>query len=128
MEDLNDNAPKFRPSENINISISENNQAGDLIITLNATDADSSSADGQRGNGVVRYALGETFLSLNGERVAAGSPSDFFLVERDTGRLRAKVPFDRETHRSFGFLVIATDLAGLQNSSIMAVFEFTGST
>lgn len=51
--DVNDNAPEFAPNTPKVVTITENNAAGALVMTIAATDKD----DPTTGNGQVRFAI-----------------------------------------------------------------------
>ena len=113
---MNDNPPIFHPPDKITLSIKENNQVGDVITIINATDADCPKT----GNGLIKFSMGDRFLSIIGQNGGYGNgqyysaqPSNYFQLDSDTGKLKAKVKFDREEHQQFSFLVHAEDQPGI---------------
>ncbi|XP_075428920.1 protocadherin-20-like isoform X2 [Ascaphus truei] len=89
IEDVNDNFPQF--SQNIlEIYTEENNNPGDFLLKLSASDADSGF------NGKLCFDLEE------------GTPSAF-AIDKASGILTTSVSFDREEEASYTFLVIASD-------------------
>lgn len=92
--DLNDNAPTFdRPS--YDLSISENNQIGDIIYQFKAVDLDIGL------NGQVLYGIMPISKPDNN--------SYFVTIETNTGILRAAKRFDREVQDKYEFIVVARD-------------------
>ncbi|KAL5011913.1 hypothetical protein ScPMuIL_010464 [Solemya velum] len=87
--DENDNTPEFSMKKFI-AYIYENNENGDNIIQVTATDRDVGN------NAKIRYSLG----SDAGDRV---------YIETNTGIIHAQKIFDRENETSIEFTVIATD-------------------
>ena len=89
VRDENDNPPRFSQAVYY-VSIHENNNIGDTITTINATDSD----DGD--NGRIEYSI----ITSNGSQ---------FLVAPDTGEVKANAVFDYESQRSWKFTIKASD-------------------
>ncbi|XP_067663757.1 protocadherin-11 X-linked-like isoform X2 [Haliotis asinina] len=87
--DFNDNAPVF-PRENVTTHITENNDPGEIITTLTATDKDGE------GNNDVNYAIIEDSM-------------DMAEINILTGEIRVKRRLNREQINKFSFRVEARD-------------------
>lgn len=87
--DENDHVPVFSQINYIK-ALTENNNYGDVIITVFASDADSGN------NAKILYEL------------RSESWTDF-IINRDDGTIRAMKPFDREEQAYYEFLVLAID-------------------
>ncbi|XP_042370304.1 protocadherin alpha-6-like, partial [Plectropomus leopardus] len=94
ISDVNDNSPHFDQNP-LQFYLSENNLAGDLIFSVNATDKDLND------NAAISYHV-----------VREGSQNDiisFINVNPDNGHITALKSFDFETLKTFQFQVVATD-------------------
>ena len=100
--DENDNPPVFT-YERYTSSIKENNQIQDTIVQVHAKDADTGQ------NKDVSYYLLPEYRTN-------------FTVNAQTGLITAAISFDRESARSYEFLVFAVDAGKPQLSSSATVF------
>lgn len=89
--DENDCAPKFTKS-NYYEDFFENNNRGDLVINVRATDGDKSKTN----NSKIEYYLDSTVRN-------------YFAIDASTGTIRALAKFDREERSSWTFRVYARD-------------------
>ncbi|NWI96861.1 PCDGA protein, partial [Pitta sordida] len=96
--DVNDNAPVFS-QERYSARVRENNAAGELVLTVRATDADWGQ------NARVRYRLGEG-------RVRGAPLSSYVSVQAETGALTMG-PLDFEEKSRYSFGLQARDGGGL---------------
>ena len=87
--DENDHAPVFSKT-NYYQEITENNNYGDVIVTVSATDADAGK------NAKIHYAL-------------LGDAWSNFMINSDSGDIMAMKSFDREDEDSYEFHVLAVD-------------------
>ena len=87
--DENDHTPVFLPRD-YNAEIAENNNYGDVILTVLATDADAGP------NARIHYAL-------------LGDAWSNFMINAETGVIMAMKPFDREEQENYVFHVLAID-------------------
>ncbi|XP_053330037.1 protocadherin-20-like [Spea bombifrons] len=103
IEDVNDNAPQF-PQGLLEVFIDENNNAGEPLLKVSASDADGGS------NGDISYSLGH------------GAP-DMFSIDSSSGILTTTASFDRENEMAYSFPVIAMDHGSpsLNNSCIIKI-------
>ena len=104
--DVNDNPPHFLPHES-NYSITENNQAGVVIVTLEADDVDSVSLRGR--------------ITFN---IEYGNVGNTFEIDDISGALRVLRPLDRENIDRYYLTISAEDrgipsLTGLINITII---------
>ncbi|KAG9335334.1 hypothetical protein JZ751_005336 [Albula glossodonta] len=90
--DVNDNSPVFSPSQ-FEVDFAEENQPGDKVLDIVATDADSGS------NAALTYSI----------ITADSSTKGLFEINGDTGEVRVKSPLDREHRERYQFHVAATD-------------------
>lgn len=103
IQDINDNTPAFDP-QSYTIQLLENAPIGATVLTVTATDADSTT------NGQIRYSLQGT---------------NTFSINATTGDITLMQTLDHERVQAFNFTVIATDLAdNLPRSSDAQVFVF----
>ena len=86
--DINDNSPQFE-SQYYEVDLNENNEIGDLVLSLVAMDVDSSS------NGDLVYFFGSENLT------------NFFDLSGNN--LTAKIEFDFELNQKFEFEIYAKD-------------------
>ncbi|XP_060601419.1 LOW QUALITY PROTEIN: protocadherin-7-like, partial [Ruditapes philippinarum] len=89
--DENDMVPKFT-KKNYFEDFYENNERGDLVISVRATDDDKSNTN----NSKIEYYLDPMM-------------KDYFTIDSSTGTIRALVPFDREERSIWTFKVFARD-------------------
>ncbi|XP_068607100.1 protocadherin-7 [Brachionichthys hirsutus] len=101
--DINDHAPTF-PQSLVEVHFAENNSPGERVVTVVATDADSSK------NAELTYSLDPAANGL-------------FYVDADNGDIRATGVLDREQRQRFEFRVIAKDKGtpSLQGSAAVVV-------
>lgn len=88
--DVNDNAPAFT-QEQFSTTVTENSPAGTSLLTITATDADTTP------NAVVMYTL------------ALGTDSSLFQLNLTTGELSTVMPLDFEQQQAYLLTVVATD-------------------
>lgn len=91
VEDENDNIPRFSMSE-YTVNITENNNAGAVILRVTATDEDAGD------NAKITYSI-----------IASSDNMEKFYINSSTGIIQAKIPIDREVNDSFRFTVKAAD-------------------
>nr|XP_061793138.1 protocadherin beta-16-like [Nerophis lumbriciformis] len=108
--DINDNPPVFE-EESYSAYVSENNQAGSPLCSVNAQDPD------WRQNGSVIYSL--LPAELNGSPV-----SSYVSINGDTGVIHAVRSFDYEHLRSFQVHVMARDNGSPPLSSNVSINVF----
>ncbi|XP_045205574.2 protocadherin-11 X-linked-like [Mercenaria mercenaria] len=89
--DENDSTPKFTKRKYYE-DFFENNDRGDLVISVRATDADKSNTN----NSKIEYYL-------------EPAVRDYFAIDASTGTIRALAPFDREDKSVWTFKVFARD-------------------
>uniref|UniRef100_A0A5K3F9P2 Protocadherin-1 n=1 Tax=Mesocestoides corti TaxID=53468 RepID=A0A5K3F9P2_MESCO len=94
--DENDNNPTF-PNDIFEISVYENNPSGELLLCLNATDADE----------LVSWNSVPKLSPLVYEMGKSGQ--DFFRLDSMTGNIYTKESFDREKQALFEFDVFVHD-------------------
>lgn len=101
--DVNDNAPQFQ-QVTYRANVVENNNVGDFILQPNATDADAGK------NAEVVYSISEDGQAM-------------FAIHNVSGRISAKIVFDREENGEMHFYVIATDkgIPALSASALVVV-------
>lgn len=101
--DINDHAPTFAQSL-VEVHFAENNMPGERVVTVVASDADSSK------NAEITYSLDP---SVNGA----------FYIDSDNGDIRAAGVLDREQRDRYEFHVIARDKGtpSLQGSTTVIV-------
>ncbi|XP_068176644.1 protocadherin-7 [Antennarius striatus] len=101
--DINDHAPTFAQSI-VEVHFAENNSPGERVITVVATDADSSK------NAELIYSLDPAANGL-------------FYIDADNGDIRATGVLDRELRQRFELRVIARDKGtpSLQGSATVVV-------
>ncbi|NXV68371.1 PCDG7 protein, partial [Molothrus ater] len=94
--DVNDNAPVFL-EERYSARLAENNAAGALVLTVQATDADAGT------NGQVSYSFGNVPDAI----------SALFAVDRETGEVKTAGALDFEEKSKYIFGLEAGDGGGL---------------
>lgn len=94
--DDNDHSPRFDSNE-YSISIDENNQIGDVLLTVHATDEDSGD------NGAIVYHMSASSSSFF-------SSNRYFRIDPRTGTVFVDVILDRETDKFLEIDVTAEDL------------------
>ena len=100
--DVNDNAPQFLQAS-YQANVVENNKVGDFVLQPNATDADAGQ------NAEILYNVSE-----KGQKM--------FAIDGTSGRITAKVVFDREENNEMQFYVIAVDRGSpAMSSSVLVV-------
>ncbi|XP_069123032.1 cadherin-23-like isoform X3 [Argopecten irradians] len=87
--DVNDNAPKFVPSDVYKVNISEGRDVNDFVTMVIATDADK--------NQQLRYVIGEDITG------------SFKISDSSAGQILLKKKLDRETADTLEFKVVAID-------------------
>ncbi|XP_073989842.1 cadherin 87A [Rhodnius prolixus] len=95
---INQNQPTFiePSSRNATVYVKENdNEVNLYILTVKARDGDSGE------NGRVTY-----HFKVKNENV---QETDEFMINEETGEIRAKVPLDRETKSSYQLVLVARD-------------------
>ncbi|XP_035289718.1 protocadherin-1-like [Anguilla anguilla] len=90
--DVNDNSPVFASAQ-LEVDFAEENQPGDKVFDIVATDADSGS------NAELTYSL----------ITADSSAKGLFEIDADTGEVRVRSPLDREHRDRYQFHIAATD-------------------
>ncbi|XP_037117253.1 protocadherin alpha-8-like isoform X24 [Syngnathus acus] len=109
ISDVNDNRPHF-PQYPLNFYLSENNLAGQSILSVSATDNDVNES------AAISYSI-----------VRAGIENDvtsFLNINSENGQISALKSFDFETLKSFQFQVVATDGGSPPLSSNVTVKVF----
>ncbi|XP_053400735.1 protocadherin-9-like [Mercenaria mercenaria] len=89
--DENDSTPKFTKNKYFE-DFFENNNRGDLVISVRATDADKSNTN----NSKIEYYL-------------EPAVRDYFAIDASTGTIRALASFDREDKSVWTFKAFACD-------------------
>ncbi len=104
VSDFNDNAPQFSVGAYF-VSLPENSPPSPLL-TINATDADSSS------NSVITYSI------------AQGSGNSFFTIAPTTGVVASLTSLDFESSQEFQLVIIAQDggLPTMSSSASLTIF------
>uniref|UniRef100_A0A9J7WUJ7 Cadherin domain-containing protein n=1 Tax=Cyprinus carpio carpio TaxID=630221 RepID=A0A9J7WUJ7_CYPCA len=102
--DINDNAPVFQ-KDKYRISVPENTVKGVLLVTVNATDADSVS------NAQIGYYFEHTTPKIR----------DLFSVDPSSGEIRLIGELDFEESAIHEFKIQAKDQGGLSDSSEVIV-------
>uniref|UniRef100_A0A9J7X584 Cadherin domain-containing protein n=1 Tax=Cyprinus carpio carpio TaxID=630221 RepID=A0A9J7X584_CYPCA len=102
--DINDNAPVFQ-KDTYKISIPENTAKGSLLVTVNATDADTVS------NAQIGYYFEHTTPKIR----------DLFSVDPSSGEIRLIGELDFEESAIHEFQIQAKDQGGLSDSSEVIV-------
>ncbi|XP_041845606.1 protocadherin alpha-7-like isoform X16 [Melanotaenia boesemani] len=110
LSDVNDNSPEFSQSPYI-FYINENNNAGETILSVTASDRDEGS------NAVISYSI----LRHRGHENLFTS---FLNVNSENGDIVALKSFDFETLKTFQFQVVATDSGTPSLSSNVTVNVF----
>ncbi|XP_054647590.1 protocadherin alpha-5-like isoform X22 [Dunckerocampus dactyliophorus] len=105
--DVNDNSPLFTESP-YTFYVLENNQAGQSLFSVTATDADGG------GNAAVTYSLQQKSPAV----------TSFLNINDVTGAISGLKRFDFETVKSFQFQVVATDGGSPPLSSNVTVNVF----
>lgn len=100
LSDYNDNPPVFT-QQLYNGSVSENLPSGQTVLTVSATDIDSSN------NAIIRYSI------LYG--------SSDFQIDQTSGLIRTSKQFDREVISSYSLFVRASDLGEPSLSSTVTI-------
>ncbi|XP_051925910.1 protocadherin gamma-A12-like isoform X17 [Hippocampus zosterae] len=100
IQDANDNAPVFNQTI-YKAKLIENAPKGAIVLTVNATDADSGS------NGIVTY----SFSKLN------SGIADMFYIDERTGSISVVKQIDYEKDKTIEFMVEAKDQGGLSESA-----------
>ncbi|XP_056327800.1 protocadherin gamma-A12-like isoform X6 [Danio aesculapii] len=102
--DINDNAPIFQ-KDIYKISVPENIAKGSLLLTVNATDADTES------NAQIGYYFEHTTPRIR----------DLFSVDASSGEIRLIGELDFEESAIYEFKIQAKDQGGLSDSSEVIV-------
>ncbi|XP_076861953.1 protocadherin gamma-A11-like isoform X16 [Brachyhypopomus gauderio] len=102
--DVNDNAPVFR-KDSYRASVPENIAKGALLVTANATDADTFT------NGQIGYYFEHTTPKIK----------DLFSIDTDTGEIRLVGELDFEEAAVHEFKIQAKDQGGLSDSSDVVI-------
>ncbi|XP_056644010.1 fat-like cadherin-related tumor suppressor homolog isoform X1 [Diorhabda sublineata] len=79
------------------VQVPENRLPGYPVTTVNATDGDMGEF------GIVTYSIHSPLMS------------EFFIIEKNSGKITTKVKLDREKHKMYEILVAATDGGGLSD-------------
>ena len=104
--DDNDNTPVFNQAS-YTVSTTENNPIGTSILSVTVTDGDIGINS-------------EIILSI--DTSGDGATADSFIsVDSVTSVLSVKQPFDRESHESFNFTLVATDQGNPARSSFVTI-------
>lgn len=82
-QDINDNSPVFAQQNYDNVVIRENIEIGSLVVDIDATDADASSAE--FGQASIRYSFVENF-----------DAGRYFNIDDVTGVVTTSANIDRE--------------------------------
>jgi len=90
VDDINDNAPQFRPA-NITTNVREESEAGQVLILI-TEDVDSVT----NANDIKYY-------------IVSGNEGNQFSLNKDTGVLRSNVVFDREEQAGYSLVITAED-------------------
>ena len=101
--DENDNAPEFMPTADYNASIAENEPPSTFILTVMATDRDSTT------NADITFSFADP------------AAADSFTINATSGEISSQVMFDRESVDQFEFVVVATDAGSPRQSSSATV-------
>ncbi|XP_065668247.1 protocadherin-16 [Hydra vulgaris] len=94
--DINDNNPIFEEHD-YNVSVLEDQNAGQILLTVTATDADDSATE----NGKVRY-----------EIHSGQDENEWLSIDADTGVIRTKRLLDREIRPYLQVTIKAADHKG----------------
>jgi len=108
VKDINDNHPFF-PVDVLTASIRENQPANSAVTVLHAIDHDTGTY------GQLKYYMVER----------SGTGKDSFVVDQNTGQIRAKTSFDFEKINSFNFVAVAVD-AGNHSATVTVQVFVTG--
>ncbi|KAL4608577.1 protocadherin-16-like [Arapaima gigas] len=108
VKDINDNRPYF-PIQTLTTSIRENKPPNTLVTVLHAIDSDKGIY------GQLQYYMLDK----------SGDGRDFFLVDQNTGEVRARTTFDYEKVNSFNFVALAMD-AGNFSATVTVQIYVTG--
>lgn len=108
VKDINDNHPFF-PVDVLTASIRENQPANSAVTVLHAIDHDTGTY------GQLKYYIVER----------SGTGKDSFVVDQNTGQIRAKTSFDFEKINSFNFVAVAVD-AGNHSATVTVQVFVTG--
>ena len=100
LDDVNDEAPNFQLEE-YHARVPENEGSGFPVITVKATDNDKD------GKAPVTYSV---------DTVSPLSQYKFFSIDSNSGVIKTKQAFDRETKGQYSLIVIAND--GKTNSKV----------
>ncbi|XP_069825316.1 protocadherin gamma-C5-like isoform X14 [Dendropsophus ebraccatus] len=110
ISDVNDNPPAFLHNV-YNALIAENNEAGRLLCTVSAVDADEGA------NANLIYSIAESHIH--------GSPvSSFVYINSDTGNIYAQRSFDYEQFQVLQITARVEDSGSPRLSSNVSVFIF----
>ena len=101
--DENDNAPEFMPTADYNASIAENEPTSTFILTVMATDRDSTT------NADITFSFADPTVADN------------FIINATSGEISSRAMFDRESVDRFEFVVVATDAGSARQSSSATV-------
>ncbi len=93
LNDVNENAPVFQPSDTYAVDVAENEPQGTLIEDIDATDDDTGA------NGEILYSI------------TAGDPGSLFYIDPTTGIVSLQGDLDRETQDVHTLTIVATDQA-----------------
>ena len=88
---INEHSPVFAQAMYV-CSVNENEAIGSLVCTVSASDDDCGS------DGTVYY------------QISTSTPSDSFVVDRETGQIYLAASIDYESEQSFSFTIEAYDL------------------
>uniref|UniRef100_A0AAR2JJX0 Cadherin domain-containing protein n=1 Tax=Pygocentrus nattereri TaxID=42514 RepID=A0AAR2JJX0_PYGNA len=102
--DINDNAPIFK-RDSYRISVPENTAHGALLLTVNATDADTVS------NAHIAYNFEHTTAKIR----------DLFSIDASTGEIRLAGELDFEETTVHEFKIQAKDQGGLSDSAEVVI-------
>ncbi|XP_074527695.1 protocadherin-16 isoform X1 [Halichoeres trimaculatus] len=108
VKDVNDNHPFF-PVEVLTASIRENQPANSAVTVLHAIDHDTGVY------GQLKYFMMER----------SGTGKDSFAIDKNSGEIRSKIPFDFEKINSFNFVALAVD-SGNHSATVTVQVFVTG--
>ena len=104
IRDINEHRPVFISSSSLTVAITESQQAGDIICTVETTDYD---------------------IGINGEVmvwIADGNADGFFLLNGQTGTLSLATTIDYEVHSGpYNLTVKARDFDGLDGVATLSI-------
>jgi len=117
VQNIHDEAPMFNQSM-YTVSVCENQGAGTYVVTVYATDADSSPElcfSPLEGSG---SGLGILDSEL---RYSLYNYTDIFMIDSFTGQITTRVPLDREGRTRYSIPVVVTDVANATDRTIVNV-------